>query len=183
MSSLPPATARTTRVTSVLLASPRLPFVAVIPGQANPVRALLLNSGKTTILYRLQIGEVVTTIPTIGFNVETVQYKNIKFQVSTRATVCTHHRHLSTSRAFASCTRLLANPHEHTQLGLAGILLVADGMLQLHVIAGLGFGRTNIYSTVLAMLLRRHESSRVRRRQLRSRTARHQQGRTVSHVV
>ncbi|CEQ39647.1 SPOSA6832_01180 [Sporobolomyces salmonicolor] len=37
--------------------------------------------GKTTILYRLQIGEVVTTIPTIGFNVETVQYKNIKFQV------------------------------------------------------------------------------------------------------
>lgn len=41
----------------------------------------IVDSGKTTILYRLQIGEVVTTIPTIGFNVETVQYKNIKFQV------------------------------------------------------------------------------------------------------
>ncbi|KAF9583462.1 Arf GTPase arl1 [Lunasporangiospora selenospora] len=27
------------------------------------------------------MGEVVTTIPTIGFNVETLQYKNIKFQV------------------------------------------------------------------------------------------------------
>ena len=39
------------------------------------------NAGKTTILYRLQVGEVVSTIPTIGFNVETVQYKNIKFQV------------------------------------------------------------------------------------------------------
>ncbi|KAH8925304.1 ADP-ribosylation factor 3 [Atractiella rhizophila] len=39
------------------------------------------SAGKTTILYRLQIGEVVTTIPTIGFNVETVQYKNISFQV------------------------------------------------------------------------------------------------------
>ncbi|CAG8539420.1 12512_t:CDS:2 [Dentiscutata heterogama] len=39
------------------------------------------GAGKTTILYRLQIGEVVTTIPTIGFNVETVTYKNIKFQV------------------------------------------------------------------------------------------------------
>ncbi|KAG8372420.1 hypothetical protein BUALT_Bualt12G0064300 [Buddleja alternifolia] len=39
------------------------------------------NAGKTTILYRLQMGEVVSTIPTIGFNVETVQYKNIKFQV------------------------------------------------------------------------------------------------------
>ncbi|XP_052198446.1 ADP-ribosylation factor 1-like [Diospyros lotus] len=39
------------------------------------------NAGKTTILYRLQMGEVVSTIPTIGFNVETLQYKNIKFQV------------------------------------------------------------------------------------------------------
>ncbi|KAL0289750.1 UNVERIFIED_CONTAM: Xylose isomerase [Sesamum calycinum] len=38
------------------------------------------NAGKTTILYRLQMGEVVSTIPTIGFNVETMQY-NIKFQV------------------------------------------------------------------------------------------------------
>ena len=48
------------------------------------VRILILGldgAGKTTILYRLQIGEVVTTIPTIGFNVETVSYKNIKFQV------------------------------------------------------------------------------------------------------
>lgn len=39
------------------------------------------NAGKTTILYQLQVGEVVSTIPTIGFNVETVQYKNIRFQV------------------------------------------------------------------------------------------------------
>ena len=39
------------------------------------------NAGKTTILYRMQVGEVVSTIPTIGFNVETVTYKNIKFQV------------------------------------------------------------------------------------------------------
>ncbi|TYG62270.1 hypothetical protein ES288_D07G215200v1 [Gossypium darwinii] len=39
------------------------------------------NAGKTTILYRLQMCEVVSTIPTIGFNVETVQYNNIKFQV------------------------------------------------------------------------------------------------------
>jgi hypothetical protein len=31
--------------------------------------------------YRLQAGEVVTTIPTIGFNVETVTYQNLKFQV------------------------------------------------------------------------------------------------------
>eukprot|EP00929_Paragymnodinium_shiwhaense_P119317 TRINITY_DN911_c0_g2_i1.p1 TRINITY_DN911_c0_g2~~TRINITY_DN911_c0_g2_i1.p1 ORF type:complete len:183 (-),score=50.01 TRINITY_DN911_c0_g2_i1:97-645(-) len=38
-------------------------------------------AGKTTVLYNLKLGEVVTTIPTIGFNVETVQYKNIEFTV------------------------------------------------------------------------------------------------------
>ncbi|KAI9029269.1 ADP-ribosylation factor-like protein 1 [Hyaloraphidium curvatum] len=51
---------------------------------AKEVRILILGldgAGKTTILYRLQVGEVVTTIPTIGFNVETVTWKNVKFQV------------------------------------------------------------------------------------------------------
>ena len=38
-------------------------------------------AGKTTILYKLKLGEVVTTIPTIGFNVEQVDYKNISFTV------------------------------------------------------------------------------------------------------
>ncbi|KAG0709836.1 ADP-ribosylation factor [Suillus ampliporus] len=38
-------------------------------------------AGKTTILYKLKLGEVVTTIPTIGFNVETVEYKKIAFTV------------------------------------------------------------------------------------------------------
>jgi ADP-ribosylation factor-like protein 1 len=36
---------------------------------SKEVRVLILGldgAGKTTILYRLQIGEVVTTIPTIG---------------------------------------------------------------------------------------------------------------------
>ncbi|VDO22708.1 unnamed protein product [Heligmosomoides polygyrus] len=37
------------------------------------------NAGKTTALYQLKLGEVVTTIPTIGFNVETVQYRNVSF--------------------------------------------------------------------------------------------------------
>jgi ADP-ribosylation factor-like protein 1 len=53
---------------------------------SKEVRILILgldNAGKTTILYRLQVGEPVgQTVPTIGFNVETLQYKNIKFQVS-----------------------------------------------------------------------------------------------------
>merc|ERR1712223_1045336 len=38
-------------------------------------------AGKTTILYKLKLGEIVTTIPTTGFNVETVEYKNISFTV------------------------------------------------------------------------------------------------------
>jgi len=38
-------------------------------------------AGKTTIWYKLKLGEIVTTIPTIGFKVETVEYKNISFTV------------------------------------------------------------------------------------------------------
>ncbi|KAI8465072.1 MAG: small Arf-related GTPase [Monoraphidium minutum] len=38
-------------------------------------------AGKTTILYKLHIGEVLSTVPTIGFNVEKVQYKNVTFTV------------------------------------------------------------------------------------------------------
>merc|ERR1711991_574854 len=48
------------------------------------VRILMVGldaAGKTTILYKLKLGEIVTTIPTIGFNVETVEYKNINFTV------------------------------------------------------------------------------------------------------
>ncbi len=36
-------------------------------------------SGKTSILYKLKLNEIVTTIPTIGFNVETITYKQIDF--------------------------------------------------------------------------------------------------------
>jgi len=39
------------------------------------------GAGKTTILCRLKLGKTVPTIPTVGFNVQTVQYKNIKFNV------------------------------------------------------------------------------------------------------
>eukprot|EP00747_Dinoflagellata_sp_TGD_P060499 gnl/TRDRNA2_/TRDRNA2_152051_c0_seq2.p1 gnl/TRDRNA2_/TRDRNA2_152051_c0~~gnl/TRDRNA2_/TRDRNA2_152051_c0_seq2.p1 ORF type:complete len:182 (-),score=47.77 gnl/TRDRNA2_/TRDRNA2_152051_c0_seq2:450-995(-) len=38
-------------------------------------------AGKTTILYKLKLGEVVSTIPTVGFNVEQVEYKNISMTV------------------------------------------------------------------------------------------------------
>ena len=48
------------------------------------MRILMLGldaAGKTTILYKLKLGEVVSSVPTIGFNVESVEYKNIKFTV------------------------------------------------------------------------------------------------------
>ena len=47
-------------------------------------RILMLGldaAGKTTILYKLKLGEVINSVPTIGFNVESVQYKNLNFQV------------------------------------------------------------------------------------------------------
>jgi len=50
----------------------------------TPLRILMVGldaAGKTTILYKMKLGEVVTTIPTIGFNVETVEYKKISFTV------------------------------------------------------------------------------------------------------
>lgn len=39
------------------------------------------GAGKSTILYKLKLGETVQTTPTIGFNVETVQMKNTNFTV------------------------------------------------------------------------------------------------------
>ena len=48
----------------------------------TPVRLLMVGldaAGKTTILYKMKMNETVNTIPTIGFNVETLQYKNIEF--------------------------------------------------------------------------------------------------------
>lgn len=38
-------------------------------------------AGKTTILYKLKLGDLVTTVPTIGFNVESIEYKGIYFSV------------------------------------------------------------------------------------------------------
>ena len=56
--------------------------VGKLLGKKNDVRIVMVGldaAGKTTILYQLKLGEIVTTIPTIGFNVETVNYKNIQF--------------------------------------------------------------------------------------------------------
>ncbi|CAH8558574.1 unnamed protein product [Schistosoma guineensis] len=53
-----------------------------VPLQTNVLNnRILFEIQKSYHINGLQVGEVVTTIPTIGFNVETVVHKNLKFQV------------------------------------------------------------------------------------------------------
>ena len=49
--------------------------------QCKVVMLGLDGAGKTTILYSLKLGDVLMTIPTIGFNVEEVHFKTIQFIV------------------------------------------------------------------------------------------------------
>lgn len=61
--------------------------------RGRPVRASVSNCvdwgtdfvlAGLAILYKLKLNQSVTTIPTVGFNVETVTYKNVKFNVWVR---------------------------------------------------------------------------------------------------
>jgi len=57
---------------------------AALFANVKDARLLLVgldNAGKTTLLYKFKHGEAVQTIPTIGFNTEEVQYKNIRFNM------------------------------------------------------------------------------------------------------
>ncbi|POR39525.1 putative ADP-ribosylation factor, partial [Tolypocladium paradoxum] len=87
---LPPASTtsqrRTTQASSPQIAIMGLAFSKIFDKLwgKKEMRILMVGldaAGKTTILYKLKLGEIVTTIPTIGFNVETVEYKNIQFTV------------------------------------------------------------------------------------------------------
>ena len=53
-------------------------------GFTKHTRILMLGldaAGKTTALYKLKMGELITTIPTIGFNVETLTHKNLEMTI------------------------------------------------------------------------------------------------------
>lgn len=53
-------------------------------GQARSTKILLLGldgAGKTTLIYKLKLGEFLSTIPTIGFNVETIKYKKLNMTI------------------------------------------------------------------------------------------------------
>jgi len=47
----------------------------------NMLMVGLDSAGKTTILYQLKLNELRHTIPTIGFNVETIKYKNLDLTI------------------------------------------------------------------------------------------------------
>lgn len=50
----------------------------------KPTKLLMVGldaAGKTTLLYKLKLGQVTTTIPTIGFNVETLTHEQLSFTV------------------------------------------------------------------------------------------------------
>lgn len=47
--------------------------------RATERRVLLMGvnySGKTTLLYRWKLGKVVDSVPTIGFNIETIEHSS-----------------------------------------------------------------------------------------------------------
>ncbi|KUF75381.1 ADP-ribosylation factor 1 [Phytophthora nicotianae] len=50
----------------------------------NERRLLLVGldgAGKTTILYHLRLGKAIASIPTVGFNVETIKYEGYKLNI------------------------------------------------------------------------------------------------------
>lgn len=51
------------------------------PQKAKLAMLGLDNAGKTTILYKLKLNENITTIPTIGFNVEEVNFHNLTMTI------------------------------------------------------------------------------------------------------
>ncbi|XP_063281508.1 ADP-ribosylation factor 1-like 2 [Pelobates fuscus] len=60
-------------------------YQALMNFNGTKARILMLGldaAGKTTVLYKLKLNETVCTIPTIGFNVETVEpIRNVSFTV------------------------------------------------------------------------------------------------------
>ena len=53
-------------------------------GKKKEEKVLMLGldgSGKTTILYKLKLGEVVTTIPTYTCNWETIDYQKVNYTI------------------------------------------------------------------------------------------------------
>src|ERR1700742_4625663 len=79
MLTLPPTPCRTMQAKQHCCIGSR--FVLPRRGAYFTVQHLLIKALDPLTRVVAQIGEVVTTIPTIGFNVESVTYKNLHFNV------------------------------------------------------------------------------------------------------
>ena len=58
-------------------------IIGFLTKSRNNFKILILgvqNAGKTSVLYRLSLGQIVKTNPTIGANLEEFTYNNVKFQ-------------------------------------------------------------------------------------------------------
>ena len=56
-------------------------LMSLFEKKANRLMLGLDSAGKTTILYKLKLDTLVTTIPTIGFNVESVKYRSLDMTI------------------------------------------------------------------------------------------------------
>ena len=107
------------------------------------MRILILGldgAGKTTLLYRLQVGEVVTTIPTIGFNVEQV----------------------SSSKEFMNQKRFKSSSLIYCNSMVQCCSFFILGCIQKSEIPSLGLGWSNQYSALLEMLLLKYRCYYIR---------------------
>ncbi|KAK9830056.1 hypothetical protein WJX72_009458 [[Myrmecia] bisecta] len=100
------------------------------------------NAGKTTTLYKLHLGEAVVTNPTVGSNVEQIEFQNLKFEVwdlggqaNLRPSWATYYRSTdavivvldSTDRARVGIAKAeLFTLLEHEHLQKAAVLILAN---------------------------------------------------------
>ena len=63
-------------------------------------------AGNTTILYKLKLDELVTTTPTIGFNVETFKYKKLDMSIWVRPPLQPQPRGCSLARMGSQAMRV-----------------------------------------------------------------------------
>ncbi|VDO18946.1 unnamed protein product [Heligmosomoides polygyrus] len=59
----------------------RLRLALIGPTVHRVVMVGLDSSGKTTLVHRLKTGEVTIAVPTTGFNIEAVQYRDVSFDI------------------------------------------------------------------------------------------------------
>lgn len=57
---------------------------AVVQPRSDKMRIIMVgldNAGKTALMYRIKLNELITTIPTIGFNVETLEVEGVSMTI------------------------------------------------------------------------------------------------------